>query len=172
MENIVLHQAIKRKNMKTVNNFFAAGFAAASLLMTGAHASEPEFYRAPSLPDWAPFSSAVTVGETIYVSGHLGRDPQTNELVAGGAGPQTRQTLENMQVTLDAVGASLSDVVKCTVFLDDMEDFTVMNEAYVAAFTGPKPARSTIGADGLALGAAVEIECIAVHPAGSAKKVK
>ncbi len=131
---------------------------------TGAAAAEPEFYRAPSLPDWAPFSSAVTVGDTIYVSGHLGRDPETNELVSDEAGDQTRQTLANMERTLKAVGAELSNVVKCTIFLDDMADYAAMNEAYAEAFPGDKPARSTIGADGLAIGAKVEIECIAIKP--------
>lgn len=131
---------------------------------TGAVAAEPEFYRAPSLPDWAPFSSAVTVGNTIYVSGHIGRDPETNELVSDDAAAQTRQTLANMEATLKAVGAELSDVVKCTIFLEDMADYTAMNAAYAEAFPGEKPARSTIGADGLAIGAKVEIECIAVKP--------
>ena len=131
---------------------------------TGAAAAEPEFYRDPSLPDWAPFSSAVTVGDTIYVSGHLGRDPETNELVSDDAADQTRQTLRNMERTLKAVGADLSNVVKCTIFLDEMADYAAMNEAYAEAFPGDKPARSTIGADGLAIGAKVEIECIAIKP--------
>ena len=125
-------------------------------------AADPQFYRA-DLPDWAPFSSAVVVGETIYVSGHLGRDAQTNELVSEDVAGQTRQTFANMSRTLAGVGASLADVVKCTVFLDDMADYQSMNEAYAEAFPGPKPARSTIGADGLALGAKVEIECVAVR---------
>ncbi|MEM8771691.1 MAG: RidA family protein [Pseudomonadota bacterium] len=135
-----------------------------------AAANELEFYRDAKLPDWAPFSSAVVVGDTIYVSGHLGRDPETNELVEGGAGPETRQTMRNMKKTLNAVGASFRDVVKCTVFLDDMDDYEAMNEAYVEFFRGPRPARSTIGADGLALGAKVEIECIAARPDNLLKK--
>ena len=138
-----------------------------ALILAGtgaAAAAEPEFYRAPSLPDWAPFSSAVTVGNTIYVSGHIGRDPETNELVSDDAAEQTRQTLRNMEATLNAVGADLSNVVKCTIFLDDMTDYAAMNEAYAESFPGKKPARSTVGADGLAIGAKVEIECIAVKP--------
>ncbi|MEO1243636.1 MAG: RidA family protein [Pseudomonadota bacterium] len=127
-------------------------------------AGEPDFYRDPSLPDWAPFSSAVTVGDTIYVSGHLGRDPETNELISNNAADQTRQTFANMERTLAGVGAALSDIVKCTVFLEDMADYSAMNEAYSEAFPGDKPARSTIGADGLAIGAKVEIECIAFKP--------
>lgn len=135
-----------------------------ALIALQAATAAPEFYRDPSLPDWAPFSSAVTVGDTIYVSGHLGRDPETNELVSDDAAEQTRQTLANMERTLKAVGAELSDVVKCTIFLDNMADYAAMNEAYAEAFPGDKPARSTIGADGLAIGAKVEIECIAVKP--------
>jgi len=135
---------------------------ALSVSVTTAFAGEPDFYRDPSLPDWAPFSSAVTVGDTIYVSGHLGRDPETNELVSDDVADQTRRTFANMERTLNAVGASLSDIVKCTVFLDEMSDYPAMNAAYVEAFPGPKPARSTLGADGLAIGAKVEIECIAI----------
>lgn len=134
----------------------------AVLYASGVKAGEPDFYRDPSLPDWAPFSSAVTVGDTIYVSGHLGRDPETNELISDDVADQTRQTFANMERTLGAVGAELSDIVKCTVFLDEMADYPAMNAAYVETFPGPKPARSTIGADGLAIGAKVEIECIAV----------
>jgi 2-iminobutanoate/2-iminopropanoate deaminase len=135
-----------------------------------ASAADVEHYRDPKLPDWAPFSSAVIVGDTIYVSGHLGRDPETNELVSDDVADQTRQTMRNMEQTLAAVGARLRDVVKCTVFLDDMDDYAAMNEAYVESFSGPKPARSTLGADGLALGAKVEIECIAARPAELLKK--
>ncbi len=148
-----------------IKTFIATGVLAFAFLSSRAvFASEPDFYRDPSLPDWAPFSSAVTVGDTIYVSGHLGRDPETNKLISDDAADQTRQTLANMERTLKAVGAELSDVVKCTIFLDDMADYTAMNAAYAESFPGDKPARSTIGADGLAIGAKVEIECIAVKP--------
>ncbi|MGB3626806.1 MAG: Rid family hydrolase [Henriciella sp.] len=109
-----------------------------------------------------PFSKAVKVGQTIYLSGELGLDYSTTTLVPGGVGPQTTQIFVNMANTLDAFGADLSDLVKCTVFLDDMAQFQDMNAAYTAALPDPKPARSTLGADGLALGAALEIECIAV----------
>lgn len=109
-----------------------------------------------------PFSKAVKVGQTIYLSGELGIDYATNALVPGGAGPETTQIFANMEQTLAHYGAGLSDIVKCTVFLDDMAKFGEMNAAYTAALPDPKPARSTFGADGLALGAALEIECIAV----------
>lgn len=109
-----------------------------------------------------PFSKAVKVGQTIYLSGELGVDYSTMTLVSGGVGPETAQIFANMEATLDEYGADLADLVKCTVFLDDMAQFGAMNAAYTAALPDPKPARSTIGADGLALGAALEIECIAV----------
>ena len=110
-----------------------------------------------------PFSKAVEVGDTIYLSGELGIDPETRELVPGGAGPETTQIFVNIAATLSDLDADLSDIVKCSVFLGDMADYGEMNAAYSAALPDPKPARSTLGANGLALGAAVEIECLAVR---------
>jgi len=121
-----------------------------------------EIYRDPSLSADLPFSSAVVVGDTIYLSGEIGRAPGTVQLVDGGAGAQTHQIFANYKATLDRLGSGLDDIVKCTVFLENMNEYAAMNEAYAAAFPGDKPARSTMGVDGLALGAAVEIECLAV----------
>lgn len=121
------------------------------------------FDRDPSLPKELPFSSAVVVGDTIYLSGEVGRKPGGTSIVEGGVGAETRQIFENYKVTLARVGADLSDIVKCTVFLDDMSKFAEMNAAYAEFFPGDKPARSTLGADGLAVGASLEIECIAVR---------
>jgi 2-iminobutanoate/2-iminopropanoate deaminase len=73
--------------------------------------------------------------------------------------------MENMRTVLEAAGASLSDVVKCTVFLSDMADYGAANEAYIAFFPGAPPARSAVAVSGLALGALLEVECIAVDPA-------
>ena len=109
-----------------------------------------------------PFSKAVKVDQTIYLAGELGIDPATNELVPGGTGPETTQIFENMASTLAEFDADLSDIVKCTVFLGDMTEFGEMNAAYAAALPDPKPARSTFGVVALGLGAALEIECIAV----------
>lgn len=128
-----------------------------------APAGDRTYYRNPHLPASFPFSSAVVVGETIYLSGELGVDYATFELVAGGVGAETRQIFANYETTLNALGAALSDIVKCTVFLDDMADYWEMNAVYADALDDPKPARSTLGVDGLALGAALEIECIAVR---------
>lgn len=130
-----------------------------------ASAGDREFYRDPALPEAYPFSSAVVVGDTIYLSGAIGveGDGENLALVEGGAGAETRQIFRQLEATLKAVDSDLSDIVKCTVFLDDMADYAEMNAAYAEAFPGPKPARSTFGVEGLALGAALEIECLAVR---------
>lgn len=108
-----------------------------------------------------PFSSAVRVDNTLYVSGNIGNIPGTLELAAGGIQGETRQTLENMQRVIEQFGSSMDRVVKCTVFLADMAEWGAMNEVYKTFFPNP-PARSALGVNGLALGARVEIECIAV----------
>lgn len=128
------------------------------------HTPEVQHY-SPAVTDQGvvlPFSKGVRVGDTIYLSGELGLDYSSNTLVPGGTGPETTQIFANIEETLAHFGADLSDIVKCTVFLDDMAKFAEMNAAYTAALPDPKPARSTFGADGLALGAALEIECLAV----------
>jgi 2-iminobutanoate/2-iminopropanoate deaminase len=110
------------------------------------------------------FSHATVAGEWIFVSGTLGTKPGAFELVQGGTGPETRQTLENIRAILEGCGASLRDVVKCSVFLTDMATFQDMNRAYLEFFPSEPPARITVGCAALALGAKVEIECIAVVP--------
>jgi 2-iminobutanoate/2-iminopropanoate deaminase len=133
-----------------------------ALAACSAEQSPRAYDRDPALPADLPFSSAVIVGDTIYLSGEIGRAPGGTALVDGGVGAETRQIFENYKQTLARVGADLSDIVKCTVFLDDMSKFAQMNAAYAEALPDPKPARSTFGVDGLALGAALEIECLAV----------
>lgn len=108
-----------------------------------------------------PFSQAVRVNNLLFLSGDIGWDPATGELVAGGIQPETRQTLENIKSTLESFGSSLDKVVKCTVFLADMAEWGAMNEVY-REFLPHKPARSALGTSGLALDARTEIECIAV----------
>ena len=109
-----------------------------------------------------PFSPGILVGNTLYVSGHLGRDPVTSALVPGGIEPETRQTLENIKAILAQAGSSLDKVVKCSVMIADLAEWPKMNEVYATYFPGSKPARSAWGANGLALGARVEIECTAL----------
>jgi len=111
-----------------------------------------------------PFSEAVRVGNTIYLSGQLGNRPGTMELVPGGIGEETRQTLENIKAALERHGSRLDHVVKCTIFLADIGEWPAMNEVYATYFGEKKPARSAVAGSGLALGARVEIDCIAVVP--------
>lgn len=107
------------------------------------------------------FSHASVVGNLVFVSGTLGTLPGKVQLVEGGIGPETRQTLENMNTILAGVGCSLADVAKVSVFVTNMKEFGAMNEAYLGFFSGDPPARITVGVSALALGAAVEMECIA-----------
>ena len=109
------------------------------------------------------FSHATVAGELIFVSGTLGTLGEAFELAPGGTGPQTTQTLRNIETILRAAGAELSDVVKVSIYLADMSTFQEMNAAYSAFFPDAPPARITVGGAVLALGAAVEIECIARH---------
>lgn len=111
-----------------------------------------------------PFSPAVRAGDFIYLSGAIGARPGTSELVSPDVGVQTRQTMENLRAALRAAGSDLEDVVKCTVFLVDMRDYAAMNEVYASFWEAAPPARSTVAGSGLALGARVEIECIAYAP--------
>jgi reactive intermediate/imine deaminase len=108
-----------------------------------------------------PFSSAVRVDNTLYLSGNLGNIPGTLDLAEGGISGETQQTMENIKRVLEQFGSSMDEVVKCTVFLADMAEWGAMNEVYKTYFENP-PARSALGASGLALGARVEIECIAI----------
>ena len=110
------------------------------------------------------FCHAVVAGDFIYVSGTLGVKPNSMDLVQGGTGRETTQTLRNIEAILKACDASLDDVVKVDVFLEDMGMFAQMNEAYLAVMGANPPARITVGRAELALGAAVEIDCIAYKP--------
>lgn len=110
------------------------------------------------------FSHAVVAGDTIYVSGTLGTVAGGLTLVEGGVGPETVQALHNIEAILTACGASLGDVVKVNVSMVDLTQFGAMNDAYSEVFSGAAPARITVGVAALALGAAVEIDCIAHRP--------
>ena len=109
-----------------------------------------------------PFSDAVRVGDLLFLSGKIGNLPGTSKLAPGGIQGETKQTLENIKASLERYGASMDRVVKCTVFLADMGEWSAMNEIYVQYFPDNPPARSAVGVSGLALGARTEIECIAV----------
>ena len=117
------------------------------------------------VPPTLPFSEAVRAGDTLYLSGQIGIKPGTLELVPGGIAGESRQALENIRTTLETHGYSLRDVVKCTVMLADIGEWAAFNEVYRGFFAPPYPARSAFGTSGLALGARVEVECIAVRSA-------
>ena len=109
-----------------------------------------------------PYSQAVRAGNLIFASGQIPIDPATGQFVAGGIAEQTEQVLKNLTALFEAAGVSLTQVVKTTVFLADMEDFTAMNEVYGRFFSEAAPARATVQAARLPRDAKVEIEAIAV----------
>lgn len=123
------------------------------------NALEVEFI--PSPRPGAVFSQAVRVGDVIYLSGQIGAD-SAGRLVPGGLQTEARQALNNIKSTLDKIGSGMDRVVKCTVFLADIKDYSDFNEIYASYFRARKPARSAFAASGLALNARVEIDCIAV----------
>lgn len=108
-----------------------------------------------------PYSQAIKVDGFVFVSGQIPIDPKTGQFVAGGIQEQTEQVLKNLSAVLNAAGSSLEQVVKTTVFLADMKDFTAMNEVYGKFFSDIPPARATVAAAGLPRDALVEIEAIA-----------
>ncbi|HSE12406.1 MAG TPA: Rid family detoxifying hydrolase [Rudaea sp.] len=113
------------------------------------------------LPSTLPFSEAVKVGNLLYLSGQLGIAPGSMKLVPGGIKEEARQTMQNIKTSLEAHGYALKDLVKCTAMLADIGEWGAFNEVYKTFFNGHFPARSAFGTSGLALGARVEIECIA-----------
>jgi len=98
----------------------------------------------------------------VFASGQIPIDPQTGQFVPGGIAEQTRQVLKNLSAVLEAAGSSLDQVVKTTVFLADMKEFSGMNEVYATFFSSPPPARATVAAAGLPRDARVEIEAVAL----------
>ncbi|CAN90413.1 RidA family protein [Sorangium cellulosum] len=108
-----------------------------------------------------PYSQAVKAGDLVFCSGQIPIDPATGELVAGGIEEQTARVIKNLTEVLSAAGASWSDVVKTTIYLTDLADFTIVNQVYGAAVGGVLPARATVQVAALPKGAAVEIEAVA-----------
>ncbi len=112
-----------------------------------------------------PYSQAVRVGELVFTSGQIALDPRTGELEEGGIEAQTRRVLDNLTAVLSAAGCSWGDVVRTTIYLADMDDFTTVNRLYGERVAGGVlPARSTVQAAKLPRGAAVEIDLIARYP--------
>ncbi len=108
-----------------------------------------------------PYSIAIQAENLVFTAGQIGLDPTIGELVPGGIQAETRQVLTNLTHVLEAAGSNLDAVVKTTVFLKDMADFTQMNAIYAEFFTQNPPARSTVAVAGLPKGACVEIEAVA-----------
>jgi 2-iminobutanoate/2-iminopropanoate deaminase len=109
-----------------------------------------------------PYSQAIRTDAMVYTAGQIGVDPSTGEFVSNDVEGQTRKALENLQNILQAAGSGISNVVKTTVFLQDMNDFAKMNGIYAEFFGENPPARSTVAVAGLPKGALVEIEVVAL----------
>ena len=140
--------------------------AACAGTQQGAAPTSPAGRRVINPPGIAPlvpaYSVAVRDGEFVYVSGMTGFIPGTQDIIGGGVGAQTRQTLENIRTSLLAAGAKMSDVGECTVFLRDMADYAAMNAVYREFFPSEPPARATVAVSALPRPAAlVEIKCSA-----------
>ncbi len=141
-----------------------AAFLVLALLNIGAGVSQAQDREVINMPGslvGLPFSTAVRVGNMLYLSGQIGVYHGTRTLADGGVAGETRQTMENIKDVLEYAGSSLEEVVKCTVFLADISYYSEMNRVYSTYFGENPPARSAMAGSGLALGAKVEIECIA-----------
>jgi len=112
-----------------------------------------------------PYSSGLRSGQLLFISGQVPADPATGALVGGDIAAQTRRVLENIKALLAAAGLTLDHIVRTTVFLADMDDFTAMNAEYRGYFKEPFPARSTIQAARLPRDARIEIDAIATYEA-------
>ena len=139
----------------------AAAASAALGACAVAQSVTPEYFPPAGGGDDLPFSAVVQVGDTLYLAGQIGSAPGGFGPVEGGIQAETRQTLENIKAVVESHGSSMDRVVKCTVFLADIDEWAAMNEVYVTYFPN-KPARSALGVSGLAADARVEIECIAI----------
>jgi 2-iminobutanoate/2-iminopropanoate deaminase len=109
-----------------------------------------------------PYSQAVEAGGLVFVSGQIGLDPATGELVGGGVTAQAERALDNLGAILEAAGLGFDDLVKCTVLLADMGDFKTVNGIYAERFEADPPARAAFGVAALPLGALIEIEAVAL----------
>ena len=116
---------------------------------------------APDLaPPVGPFSQAVEIDGFLFFSGQVAQDPATGKVVEGGIAAETERVFQNLSAVLEAAGKSFDDVVRAGVFLTNMSDFAAMNGIYAKHFRQPFPARTTIGAAALPLGACVEIDLV------------
>ena len=149
-------------------SLLAAGLLTALVVGSSGAVDAPKKAQFLPAPDAAqrdlPFTEAVRAGDFIFLAGQIGDDPATGKLVPGGIVPEARQTLKHIKDALERNGSSLSEVVKCTVFLADIAEWGTFNGVYREFFKKPFPARSAFAASGLAANARVELECIAYSP--------
>ena len=140
----------------------AGAIAAALLLVAPAQAKPPEYFGSDL---GFPFAEAVQVGDMLFLSGQIGNLPGARTVVAGGIEAETKQVMDNVGAILRRRGLEFDSLVKCTVMLTDMKEWPAFNTIYATYFKpGRFPARSAFGANGLALGAKVELECWAYNP--------
>ena len=152
--------------MKRARCALAWGIASFIATSGGALGAEPRAVQFVNtgkvVPKNLPFSEAVRVDNLLYLSGQVGIEPGTLKLVPGGMKAEARQALTNIKTILDTQGLTTRDVVRCTVMLADITEWSTFNEVYLEFFAPPYPARSALGTGGLALNARVEVECVAV----------
>lgn len=134
-----------------------------SLPLASQAAELARYNEGPFADDGYPFSESARLGDSLYLSGQVGED-ENGKLVPGGIEAETEQIMQNIKAALSRRGLGMEHVVKCTVFLADIAEWSVFNDVYKKHFSTPYPARSALGASGLALDARVELECIAGYP--------
>jgi len=162
------HAARARRTRRTllalalVTSSTACAMRAGSTRSAAAPAPPEIAFLTGTPPEPGPFSRAVRVGHLLFLSGKIGTDSTGRRVVPGGVRAETRAIMEEIRRDVVTYGSSMDRVVKCLVMMADMREWPAMNEVYTTYFPGPKPARSALGANGLALDARVEIECIAV----------
>ena len=139
-------------------------FSFTSLVNGAHHGTIKHLNSGAVLPNNLPFSEIVIAGSMIFLSGQIGNIPKTLDLAPGGLEGQSRQVMENIKLSLETNGFSLKNLTKCTVMLEDISQWSTFNNIYKSYFEAGKfPARTSLGVDGLALGALVEVECIGMR---------
>ena len=145
----------------------ASQVVAASLLAAGVASAQKQVINPPNARPGGVLSTAVKVGDIVFLSGALGTKPGGGGLADGGIEGQTRQALENIKTSAALAGVTMEDIAKCTVFITNVADFQAMNGVYREFFPANPPARTTVGVSALVVpGAVIEIECIAAGKRG------
>lgn len=147
------------RHARSTTAALALALALAGPVFAGSHVEK--LNSGKILPTDLPFSELVVAGDTLYLSGQIGNAPGTLALVEGGIEAESRQVMENIKTSLEAHGYGLGNLVKCTVILADIGEWGTFNDVYKDFFdAGAFPARAAFASSGLALGAAVEVDCI------------